>query len=346
MKKIITAIAFTTFSLVSMAQDVHFTMFHIAPTVLNPGTAGMFDGTFRASSNYRSQWGSICSPYRTISFTADGSLWKNSGKNAYMGVGLSAYNDVAGSANLGTTRIDLTVSSILNLDNYNTLSVGLKGGWAQQSISEGDLQWDSQFNGQEFDPSLPTYEDYQFTNSSFFDFGTGVVWAYGTEASNLASFDKVTAQVGLAYHHVMRPKMQTYYGTQGKLYSRFVLHADMNYSSGYSRLAIRPRLAAYLQGPAREVNVGVMFRYLVADGSKYTGNIKGLAISLGSYYRIGDAFAPSVEVELAGFTFGYSYDFNASGLRVASNGWGGSEFFIRFQNPNPFFKFSRRPSWR
>ena len=120
----------------------------------------------------------------------------------------------------------------------------------------------------------------------------------------------------------------------------------MLYSEEYSKLALRPRISAYFQGPSREVNLGLMFRYLVFEGSKYTGNVKGLAINLGGYYRIGDAISPSVEIEIAGFTVGYSYDLNTSGLRVASNGKGGSEIYLKFQNPNPFFRFSRRPSIR
>ena len=55
-----------------------------------------------------------------------------------------------------------------------------------------------------------------------------------------------------------------------------------------------------------------------------------------SYYRTGDAFIPTVMLEVASFSVGISYDVNVSGLTEASNGKGGMEISLRFINPNPF----------
>ena len=43
---------------------------------------------------------------------------------------------------------------------------------------------------------------------SYFDLGTGVVWSYGTAATNMVAHDKFNATVGLAYHHALRPNIQ------------------------------------------------------------------------------------------------------------------------------------------
>lgn len=345
MKVIVTVISIAFVGFIGKSQDVHFTMFNAAPMVLNPGAAGVFEGTFRASTNYKTQWGSISSPYSTFSFSADGNFFKNKRRNAYMGTGLSIYRDVAGTTNYGTTKIDLTLSTVMLMDENNTFSVGLTGGWAQRTISPGDLQWDAQFNGQAYDASLPSNESYTFENKSYMDVSIGAMWAYGTAASTISSFDKVKAQVGIAYHHLARPNLENYYGSSEKMYSKFVFHGNLHWATGYSKLALRPRINAAFQGPMREINLGMMFRYLVKDGSKYTGNVKGFAIGFGGYYRLGDAVSPSIEIEMAGFSVGYSYDFNTSSLRSASNGLGGSEIFLKFQNPNPFFVFSRAPSF-
>ncbi len=345
MRKLLSLILVTA-AFLSNAQDVHFTMFHAAPTVLNPGAAGVMDGNFRAAMNFKNQWGSISNAFNTFAFTCDGALFKNKGKNAHMGIALNAYRDVAGSTNFGTTKMNLTLSGIIYSGDYSTLSLGITGGWAQRTIAPSNLQWDSQFDGQAYNPFLPSNETIVFENSDYFDFSTGFLWAYGTEASNLASFDKFQAQVGVAYHHLARPELMAYFGSADKLYSRIAVHADMNIANGYSKLAVRPRLFAFIQGPSYEINLGMMFRYLVNEGSKYTGSVKGFAISGGAYYRFRDAISPSIEIELAGFTLGYCYDFNVSKLRAASNGFGGSEVYLKFQNPNPFFRFSRRPSIR
>lgn len=326
-------------------QDVHFTMFQAAPTTLNPSAAGMFSGTFRASTNFKTQWRSISNPYNTFSFTADGSFFKSKKGNALMGGGVSVYRDVAGTTNFGTTKVALSLSSILYLGKFAAASIGFSGGFGQRSIGQENLQWDSQFNGSAFDPTLPSNENLSYASDQYVDFSAGGMWSYGTSASNISSYDRFQMQLGAAYHHATRPEQFTNFGSTDRLYSKFVLHGNMNLAKKYSKLAVRPRFTAFLQGPAMEINVGTMFRYLVADGSKYTGNVKGFAISLGGYYRIGDAFSPSTEIEYGGFSLGYAYDFNVSGLTPASKGLGGHEVYLKFQTPNPFFKFSRNPQF-
>ena len=220
MKKILGIITGILIGFGANAQDIHFTMFHVAPTAMNPAAAGVFDGTFRASTNFKTQWGSISNPYNTFSLTADGSVWKNRGGTAHMGVGINMYRDVAGTTNFGTTKIQLSLSSILSLNEKSFMSIGLTGGWGQRTISPENLEWDSQFNGQVFDQTLSSNETGSFDNSKFYDFGAGVMWTYGTSASTLSSFDKFRAKIGAAYHHLSRPELNTY-GTVEKLYSKF-----------------------------------------------------------------------------------------------------------------------------
>jgi len=257
----------------------------------------------------------------------DGGLFKNNGKTAYLGAALGVYRDVAGTTNFGTTKINLSLSSIIRVGNYNTISIGLTGGWGQQSISPENLEWDAQFDNQAFDPTLPSLENFSYEKNSYLDYGVGVLWAYGLGSSTIASFDKFKAEIGGAYHHLSQPRIPSHVGEDDKLHSKIAFHADFQFSSLYSRLAFSPRTRVFVQGPAMEINVGMMFRYLVQEGSKYTRQKKGLAISAGSYYRVGDALSPSLEIEYAGFTIGYSYDVNVSGLTVASRGRGGSEFY-------------------
>jgi len=92
------------------------------------------------------------------------------------------------------------------------------------------------------------------------------------------------------------------------------------------------------QDPAQELNIGTMVRYQLKESSKHTGNIKGVAVSFGGYYRAGDAFIPAFMLEVANFALGVSYDVNVSGLTKASNGKGGMEISLRFINPSPFRK--------
>ena len=347
MKKLMITLSILFANSCVFAQDIHFTMFHVAPTVMNPASAGVFDGNFRASTNYRQQWRSISNPFNTYSFTVDGNLMKpNTRKKAVLGAAMNVYRDIAGTTRFGTTKANLSLSGIVHLSANQTASAGITAGWGQQSISQDGLEWDAQFNGQAFDAGLPSNESFLYNNISYFDYAAGVLWAYGRGASTLGSFDKFNAEVGLAYHHLSRPQIGGFYGESERLYSKIMFHSDFFISQPNSRLAYLPRVRFFKQGPAMELNTGIMFRYLIQEGSKYSQNLKGFAVGLGGYYRLGDAISPSVEIEYAGWTIGFSYDTNVSGLTRASFGRGGVEFYLKFQNPNPFFRFSNRPSLR
>jgi len=286
--------------------------------------------------NYRSQWASIGNPYTTYSVNIDGGLFKNKWKSGYIGAGLSIYKDVAGASNLGLTMINLSLSSVIYLDSKNSASIGFTGSWGQNSIDPSGLQWDSQFNGQSFDASMPSNESFQYESSNFFDFSAGALWAYGTGAKTLSSKDEFNTKIGVAFYHVTRPNNQLEFGVEDRLYSKFLIHSETHVGIANTKIALRPKTILYFQGPTREINLGLMVRYRITEESKYTGIMKEMAISFGGYYRVGDAFSPSIEFELSSFAIGAAYDMNISGLSPATKGKGGPEIYLKYINPNPF----------
>ena len=56
-------------SFLAQGQDVHFSQFYNSPLTINPANVGAFNGDIRAHSNYRNQWSSIQSAYKTYSFS-------------------------------------------------------------------------------------------------------------------------------------------------------------------------------------------------------------------------------------------------------------------------------------
>ena len=335
MKKILFIFSLVA-TVAATAQDIHFTMWDAMPITTNPATTGVFPGDYRGAINYRNQWASIGNPYTTYSFMADAGILKNKWQNGFMGLGLNVYKDAAGQTDFGTTKISLSLSNVVYLNEKSSASVGLLGSWAQNSISANSLEWDSQFNGQFFDPTIGSNETISFDNNNFFDFSAGALWAYGTGAKTLSSQDEFKMKAGVAFYHVTRPTRETTFGDVDKLYSKMAFHADAHIGVANTRLAFRPKFISYIQGPARQFTGGMLMRYMIREESKYTGFFSEMAISVGGYYRFGDAFAPSAEFEIAGLAIGVAYDLNVSGLNTATGGNGGPEVFIRFISPNPF----------
>jgi len=327
-----------TFSLVSsvFSQDLHFTMWDAMPITTNPATTGVFSGDHRVAINYRNQWASIGNPYSTYSSMGDMAILKNEWQNGFMGIGLNIYKDVAGQTNFGVTKVSLGISNIVYLNDKNSASIGLMGAWGQNSVSPNSLEWDSQFNGQSFDVTINSNETINFTNSNFFDFSAGALWAYGTGAKTLSSHDEFNMKAGLAFYHITRPTREVEFGDVDKLYSKIAFHADAQIGISNTKLSLKPKFISFIQGPTRQFTGGMLFRYMLREESKYTGIFKEMAISMGGYYRFGDAFSPSVAFEWSSFAIGVAYDINISGLTAATGGNGGPEIYVKFINPNPF----------
>lgn len=48
--------------------DPHFSQYYMYPSWLNPALTGAFDGDYRVTGIYRSQWGNITNPFATQVF--------------------------------------------------------------------------------------------------------------------------------------------------------------------------------------------------------------------------------------------------------------------------------------
>jgi type IX secretion system PorP/SprF family membrane protein len=324
------------------AQDIHFSQFYMAPLQQNPALAGA-DHDMQAILNYKNQWGSVASPYKTIAFSYDMRLTKPRGnKKGYWSGGIEFYSDNAGDANLTTTQVNVALAYHVLTGQYSALGAGIMGGYVQRSISYSSLTWGNQYDGttMQYNSALPSGEPAGASNSlSFIDGAAGVAWTYDNTSGgiNVTDNHELKADVGFAMFHVTQPNY-SFYGDAEKLYIRYTFYANTLISLSNSNLALAPGLIYYSQGSANEFYVGTLVRFKLHQDSKYTGLMKSAALSLGGYYRAGDAIIADMLLEYANYAMGVSYDFNVSGLTAASHGMGGLELSLRFVMPSPFFQ--------
>ena len=156
----------------SFAQDIHFSQFFSAPLVLNPALTGQTDGELRFTSHYRNQWTAI-SPkdYTTFAASLDAPV---SEKDFFAGVNF--FNDRSGDSRMGTNAMYASFATTVQVDKKNTLSLGIQPGWAQRSIDVSRNTWDSQYDGEMFNSSLPTGENIAPASFSYFDIASGFYW--------------------------------------------------------------------------------------------------------------------------------------------------------------------------
>ena len=329
-------IVFVFFFSFCSAQDLHFTQFYNAPMKLNPGNTGAFKGDLRVISNYRNQWSSIESPYRTFGFSVDLPVLKYKWKNSFLGVGLDVFNDRAGDLGLGSTQVDITASNILSLNKQMTMTVGIQATFNQYSLDISNAMTGSQFIGSGYNPTLPTGEANVFEPFSFFDVSTGATWNYASGESNIAANDMFIVNLGVAFFHLNRPNLD--FINLDRLYPKIITHGSMNIGIRYFKIALMPSYMLAFQGPQKEIIFGSLIRLKLREESRHTGTISEASLLFGAHYRVLDAVAPSFGVDLGDYMLLLSYDFNTSRLANATRSKGGFELTLRYRNPELFSK--------
>ena len=330
---------YITFHTGLFAQDIHFSQLAMTPILNNPGNTGVFNGNHRVLLNYKNQWANFTEPYQTYALSYDSGILKRKITKGYLGVGFYAFSDKAGDSEYGTTQLMPSVSGVVPITNNQVISFGLQGGFAQRSISNQNLKYGNQFNGKFYDPSLPTGELFNFNNVSYVDLNAGILWNYYTKASTLSSQNDAAFHFGISVAHLNKPKrVITNLSDIDELYAKMTIHGGGFMGFNNRRTGIHPQFMLNKQGPYFEIIAGAMLIFLVHENSKYTGFIKELEIAAGGYLRGGDAFIPTIQLNMANYSIGINYDINISGLRGASAGKGGIEISLRYVNPNPFRK--------
>ncbi len=306
----------------SYAQDLHFSQFYNAPLQLNPAMTGLMEGDIRIMGNYRSQWGSVTVPFTTFAVAGDASLLKGFATNDFVGAGILLMNDQAGDAEFRITQAQLSIAyfKVLNDAANHYIGLGFQLGGVQHSITEENLFFDNQFNGDIFDTSIPTGENFGRNNFFYTDLSAGFIWYLAPNKYNDVFF-------GLSMAHVNQPDV-TFYESDLKenLYTRYTIHggAMVRLNGIFSLL---PRVILLNQGPHREANVGVLAKLYLDANNTFGGETH---LYIGGTYRIGDAVVPTIRLDYSNLSATISYDLNVSKLSTVSLGRGGMELAVSY----------------
>ncbi|MBI3501930.1 MAG: PorP/SprF family type IX secretion system membrane protein [Bacteroidetes bacterium] len=337
-KYFIAGIFFLSAAVFSFGQDVHFSQYNLTPLVINPAQAGAYKN-FEAIINYKNQWTSISpNAYKTMMVEADGRFKQKQWKTKWLAGGINFYTDKAGDGNMKTNSVSGSFGYHTQLNDQNTLGGCLMAGFTGRSIDYTKLQWDEQYQNGSYSSSNPSGETVNQTSNKFGypDFGMGILYQYNKGQMYSTANDMFIIHSGLSLFHLNKPKYSFYGNTDEKLYVKVIGHVDAIIGIKNTNFAVVPGFLYMGQGPSHEVLPGCYFRYMLREESKFTGYVKGASIMVGTHLRVKDAFIPSVQLEVAEYTLGISYDMNVSGLKTATSGKGGFEISLRYGNPNPF----------
>lgn len=316
-RKISGLIISSIFAAVSLhAQDLHFSQFFNSPLTTNPANTGFLpDADYRVGGNYRNQWSAVMTvPYKTSSLFADAQVLRDKLETGWLGIGGVVLSDVAGSGSLRSTKVYGSIAYHQQLGLSSLLSAGFNVGWANKRIDLSKLKFPDQFDGKFFDNPV-TAVSLVNTSVSYVDVQAGMNYAYFPQ-------ENVYINAGYSIHHVNRPK-ETFFNDNtnaGRIPMRHIgfVNAILKVNE---RVIINPNAYFTTQAKATELMFGINGNYNLSEyGEKQL--IGGL------YYRLGDAVAPMVGVQVNNLSITYSYDATLSSLNKFNNYRGASEISI------------------
>ncbi len=314
------------------AQDIHFTQIQYFPLTLNPAMSG---ANYALSGNliYRNQWKAVASPYNTFGLSVDGRINK-SPKGHFFAGGLKFFNDNTGDLSLKTNDVTLNGAYHLRVEQGQFIGIGIYAGIIQKSINMQNAQWDSQYDGWQYNPSLPHNENYGSNTFIVPDAGVGITYSFDkNEGLYNRGGQNIKFNVGFSAFHVNTPSYTFLKSSKDKMPIRYVAFANGDIGIGKSSFAISPLIVLQLQGPSQELLTGLYGKYIFAKAQQ---GKSGGSIALGSIYRNKDAVTTNIVLEYDSYAIGFSYDINISQLKTISRGKGAMEVLIRYVVPSPY----------
>lgn len=283
------------------AQDIHYTLFDMAPLRINPALTGAFSGTVRLGGIYRGQWFAVpgASNVETPSFYADAPIIRGFRDKDWVGVGFSFISDQSGRFNLKNTFAGLSASYHLALDKKanSILTLGAQYGQVQRRINYGigdllseEIITDAGTN--EF--AGGTLGGDQVEEKSYNDINIGLL--YRTKLDRTSSLE-----IGLATLHVNSPEARLI--TAGTGDRKMTISAHGKYESAIDETwSMAP--AVYFQ-----TTQGGKSEILLQAWAGRKMN-KDLKLNFGLGWRVGDAASLMFGGDYKDIRAALSYDIN------------------------------------
>ena len=298
------------------AQDIHFSQFYLSPLNLNPAMTGVMNCNIRLVANYRNQWASVLksNAYNTYSVSYDQRV--PVGRYDYFGIGGTLWGDRAGELDFATTQGRLSLAYSKKMGGYRRqahyLVLGSDIGVSQRSIDFQKARFGSQHDGGgNFNPNLPSREEFLRNNFMFADISAGILWFSVFDEDNSLYF-------GGAYSHLNRANQSFDEEEEELLFSKFTVHAGGEFMIA-DRLGLVPGVVMFRQGPSFELNGGTSFKFLLGGSRRsYQAFQAGVWMRLSNHFDktfTGDAVIISTRFDYEQISIGFSYDVNVSSLK-------------------------------
>lgn len=315
----------------STGQGIHFSQYYNSPMLISPANTGlMSEHDYRVGLNYRSQWGAVPVPYKTLSVYGDMQVLRAHNETNWLGLGAAVYTDKAGDGDLALNRYEAFLAYHLQMGDYQTISAGASVASVQRSVDFNKFTWDAQWDGFAFDHNLSSNEKNQVAKANYVDISAGLNYAiYPSELLYI--------KIGAGLAHINQPK-ETFFGNANTIGMRPSGNIDVLARVGH-RLIINPSAFYTTQKGASEMVYGSLFIVNLGNETA-TSNLV-----LGAYHRWNDALVGAFGYEWSGLRVMASYDYTISTLGQYINHNGAAEIALIWHGKYPDKGREARKAW-
>jgi type IX secretion system PorP/SprF family membrane protein len=301
------------------AQDIHYTLFDMSPLALNPGLTGAFEGTARIGGIYRDQWSSFLgNQFTTPTFYIDAPIIRGFRKQDWVGIGVSFFQDEAGTLSLQTSGALFSASYhfALKEDQSSMLTLGIQGGQVQRMINTENASTAEMLQGLVDNNMLGQDTDLGNIrpNADYIDFSVGLLFR-----SKMS--DRSNLEIGVSGAHVTTPEYYFQAANanvdEGQRPLRITAHASLGYGLN-ERWGIQPKVFFQTTAGFSETYVQGWANYLVNPEQDFT-------LNFGLGYRVGDAGKVLLGADWKDVRVAVAYDLTLSDLSEVNNNQGAFE---------------------
>lgn len=322
---------------ISFAQDLHFTNYFISPTFFNPAQTGAFSGNLRGSLLYRDQWRSVSpNPFQSAVIAFDSPIIFGLSKQHWVGVGMTLFNDRAGSPGQTWSGFYPSVAYHISFDKKfkNVFTIGAQYGFATRGYNtDGWISEDEELGQIGFtspDRSMIMIDPSTGDNFSagYSDLNIGILFK--------STLDKVSKlEIGASMMHVLGPNFRferndsTQVSSEDKIQNRINSHIQYRRATS-PQMIWEPSVYLSIMDGASNIQIQLRNQYLLKKNGDFS-IISGLG------YRLGDSAQLLTGAQYKDWLVAFSYDYGVSDL--AANGTA-TAFELGIQK---LFIFNKKP---
>lgn len=300
------------------SQDLHYSQFYNSPQNYNPAQAGVFNGDHRIIASLRDQWRFVPVPWFTLSAAYDRRFDIGNGSRHFLGGGAILNYDRQGDSGLNLASLNFSGSYNYVLHKNHIVGAGILLGFASRGFNFDELTWDKQWDGDIFNPNLPTGENFDARRVFFIENAVGLNYRFQKSS-------RTHVDIGGSVFHLIMPSANFYDADNTKLPRHFAMTAIGNIKI-MEKMDVQLHGLQQYQGKYEETVFGGLIKYYLSDKP---GKVFHLHAGLG--YRTAKSFIPTIAMQYNEMYASFSFDIDNNEFnRILNSNRGGPEFHVRY----------------